>query len=162
MCKFSKVSKWPGYYHCCQEHQCQLISIIFVYSCHSPGAEPPSVQCPWLGRMGIQSAKHCTRTTPDTVPELYKTLYQDYTRHCNIGTPDKVSSLVLFRAICSNIYGHTDFMVHAKCTIFWLNRGVNVYYNLYVAYLNFLLNLPIWADSVIVAKSVCGSLCAIG
>ena len=31
---------------------------------------------------------------------------------------------------------HTDFVVHAKCTIFWLNIGVRVYFAIYPCFLS--------------------------
>ena len=34
---------------------------------------------------------------------------------------------ILFRPICSNISIHTHFVVHSKCTILRLNRGVREY-----------------------------------
>ena len=40
--------------------------------------------------------------------------------------------LVLFRPICLNISMHTDFVVHAKGTTFWLNIGVREYSEMYV------------------------------
>ena len=46
-----------------------------------------------------------------------------------------------FWPICSTKSMHTDFVVHTKWIIFWLNRGVRVYFELYATYFHFFLFL---------------------
>ena len=40
--------------------------------------------------------------------------------------------LVIFIPKYSNISIHTYFVFHAKCTTFWLNGGVRIYFEMYM------------------------------